>query len=157
MARPEKIGRIDRRAAAAVVPHIIRFFRRLGGLMARRRDPLTPSQKAALFVLEETGASPMGSLGRALGLSAAGASRIVDRLEAMNLARRRPGPNRRTVLVVPTPAGRRSARAMRRLMEGLLGRALGRLPPGTAATVIEFYRALERAAEEVAAAGPRSR
>jgi len=58
----------------------------------------------------------VGEVGRRLGVSAAAASKAVDRLEALGLIARRPCPgDRRVTWVRPTPAGRRLVADFERL------------------------------------------
>ncbi len=58
----------------------------------------------------------VGDVGRRLGVSAAAASKAVDRLEALGLVARRPCPgDRRVTRVRPTPAGRRLVADFERL------------------------------------------
>lgn len=139
--------------AQDVLHHVLRFMRRVSGVIARDRRgaDFSPSQKFALFLLEEQGAVSMGSLARGLGLSTAAATRIVDRLEEARLARRRQGPNRRTVLVGITPAGRRSAARFHSFVEAMISRTLSRLPASAVPTIVAYYRGLEEAAAEVGA------
>src|SRR5918999_299240 len=55
--------------------------------------------------------SPIDSLRGPLGLTHSAAVRVVDRLVEAGLARRREGPDRRSVAVELTPEGRAAARA----------------------------------------------
>jgi DNA-binding MarR family transcriptional regulator len=54
--------------------------------------------------------TPQDGLARVLGLTQSGATRLVDRLAREGLAERTPGPDGRTLAVVPTAAGRALAR-----------------------------------------------
>lgn len=71
------------------------------------------SDTAALVVLTTTlsGAS-QNTLGAVLGLSQSGATRLVDRLVVDDLVERRPGPDARTIALVPTPTGTALARSV---------------------------------------------
>lgn len=67
---------------------------------------------AALLLMTTTlEGSTQDALARALGLTQSGATRLVDRLVAEGLIRRDPGPNRRTVALTTTAAGRATAAA----------------------------------------------
>jgi DNA-binding MarR family transcriptional regulator len=69
------------------------------------------SAPAALSALHEyLGGEPIDSLSRALGVTHSAAVRLVDRLADTGLVERRPGPDGRSVAVVPTDAGRDAAR-----------------------------------------------
>lgn len=145
-----------RAIARAVVRHIAGFLRGAHRVLGRddSGEAFSPSQKAALLLLEERGPLPMGHVARALGLTTPAASRIVDRLERSGLARRRPGPNRRTVLVAATRKGRSTAVRFRRRVEALVSRALARLPRDVRPQIVAYYQALEEAVAEVAGARP---
>jgi DNA-binding MarR family transcriptional regulator len=70
-----------------------------------------PSTDTAALLLMTTTleGSTQDALARALGLTQSGATRLVDRLVSQGLIRRDPGPNRRTVALSTTRAGRVAA------------------------------------------------
>ena len=72
---------------------------------------------------------PIDSLRDPLGLTHSAAVRVVDRLVAGDLARRRPGRDGRSVAVELTAAGRRAASAALSAREGFLEDALTALSP----------------------------
>ena len=84
----------------------------IGGLTSDGLDATTATALVALLDF-----SPAGSVERlrqGVGLTHSGAVRLVNRLDAMGLAQRRSGDDRRSVTVVLTPAGRRVAHRLRR-------------------------------------------
>lgn len=91
-------------------------------------DGLDATTATALVALLDF--SPAGSVERlrqGVGLTHSGAVRLVDRLDAMGLAERRRGDDRRSVTVVLTPAGRRAAHRLRRRRQAAVRHSLGGL------------------------------
>jgi len=85
---------------------------------------LTPvgATQAETHVLARLARGPASirDLHRSLGHKQSTLTAILDRLEAKGLVRRAPSPlDRRSVLVLPTPAGRRAAARARRAVEAL--------------------------------------
>jgi DNA-binding MarR family transcriptional regulator len=73
------------------------------------RRGLTPNDSRALHALDEGEGQPMRSLAEAWECDPSNATWIVDRLEALGLAERRPAPaDRRVKLVSLTPQGVRT-------------------------------------------------
>jgi MarR family transcriptional repressor of emrRAB len=72
---------------------------------------------------------PIDSLRGPLGLTHSATVRVVDRLVAAGLARRREGPDRRSVAVVLTPAGHAAAERAVRARGAALEAALAGLDP----------------------------
>ena len=100
------------------------------------------SAPAALVALSTYLADrPLDELARAFGITASAVVRLIDRLEAAGLARRRPGPDGRRVSVVLTAKGERRARAILDLRERKLADVLGVL---TAAEQKELTRLHEK-------------
>jgi DNA-binding MarR family transcriptional regulator len=64
----------------------------------------------ALVHLDAHPGGSVGSLAEVLAVSQPAAVKLVERLVADGFVERRPGPDRRTGSLVPTPAGRRAAR-----------------------------------------------
>lgn len=86
---------------------------------------LSDAAPAALVsLLQHDDGLSIDELRRIVGLTSSGGVRLVDRLEAAELAERSPGPNRRTVTVTLTARGRRIAHevlaARHEVLEGLL-------------------------------------
>jgi DNA-binding MarR family transcriptional regulator len=95
---------------------------------ALSHDGLDATTATALVALLDF--SPSGSVQRlrqVVGLTHSGAVRLVDRLDAMGLAERRRGDDRRSVAVVLTPAGRRVAHRLRRRRRAAVRGSLGGL------------------------------
>jgi DNA-binding MarR family transcriptional regulator len=102
----------------ALDARLSRSWRELGGLLVSRRllasisdspdVPLTPTRLRALDVLAESGGLRIGDLAAAMAIEETTATRLVDRLETMGVAKRRRGADDRRVTVVAlTPKGTR--------------------------------------------------
>src|SRR5215208_1280087 len=117
---------------------MIRLLRR-----AAREDPavgIGPAQLSALSVLVFGGATTPGGLADAEHVRPPTMTRIVAALEEAGLVRKETSPDdRRSVLISPTPAGRRLMQAARRRRIKALSRRLDGLSQRDLAT-------LERAA-----------
>jgi DNA-binding MarR family transcriptional regulator len=87
---------------------------------------LGPSDTAALVVLSRV-PQRIEAVSRQLGLSHSATVRLVDRLDAAGLARRRPGRDARSVSVALTARGVRSARRLLAEREHILSVALADL------------------------------
>jgi MarR family transcriptional regulator, negative regulator of the multidrug operon emrRAB len=74
-----------------------------------------------------------------LGLTHSATVRVVDRLVSEGLARRREGPDRRSVAVVLTPAGRDAAAAAGRARAETLEEALAGLDPAERAELTRLH------------------
>jgi DNA-binding MarR family transcriptional regulator len=88
-----------------------------------------PSSAAiALSALQDFLDTPtVDRLADVLGLTSSGTVRLVDRLEAAGLVRRRAGPDGRSTLVALTPAGRRTGQQVAAARGGFLHDALAAL------------------------------
>jgi len=76
---------------------------------------LTPNDSRALMTLDRDGGQTMGSLARQWECDPANATWVVDRLERLGYAARKPSPtDRRAKLVVLTPDGRKVKAAIMR-------------------------------------------
>jgi DNA-binding MarR family transcriptional regulator len=95
----------------------------------RLTDGIPPAQLQALAVLA-AGDMRMRELARRLGLAASTVTRLVDRLEAAGLAERRSErPDRRSVFVGLSAAGRDALAAIRQRLRTLLGDLIASLSP----------------------------
>lgn len=104
-------------------------------------------QAHAIAVLGEHGALSQQDLAAKLGLQKSTVSRLVDQLEAADLAVRNPNPSDgRSVLVALTPNGRRRARRLAEARRDLFARLLDQLDEGARRSVIEGLIHLEEAA-----------
>lgn len=75
--------------------------------VGRQFGPLTRSQRRILRLLARADGLKVGDLAERLGLTTAGATRMVDKLETLGYAYRfrTPHEDQRRVYVAPTPAG----------------------------------------------------
>jgi MarR family transcriptional regulator, organic hydroperoxide resistance regulator len=81
----------------------------------------TDLEMHVLWHLRKSG-RPVAELQQAFGIHPSTLTGVLDRLEKRGLARRQLNPqDRRSFLVVLTPAGRRSAEAVRRVIDGFEG------------------------------------
>jgi DNA-binding MarR family transcriptional regulator len=89
-----------------------------------------PTGAAALSALDQFLREPtIDLLRQVLGLTPSGTVRLVDRLAEAGLVRRAEGPDRRSVAVTLTPAGRRAAHRVAESRRDVLRDALGALTP----------------------------
>jgi MarR family transcriptional regulator, organic hydroperoxide resistance regulator len=108
------LERVHARLAAAVDLHM----RRGCGLALMLFEPMA--------VIAETGSCRVHDLAIGLGLSAGGASKLVDRLEAAGYCRRLPNPgDRRSSLLRLTAAGQQACEDAARVLDEELERLLG--------------------------------
>jgi DNA-binding MarR family transcriptional regulator len=116
-----------------------RCWRELGRTLTSRRlvaslQPsqarLTPTKLHALDVLAEQGGCRIGDLARRLGLDDTTATRLVDRLEAADLAARKAEEgDRRATVVVLTAAGEKLVRQTQERRRTFFRDVLGALEP----------------------------
>lgn len=103
---------------------------------------MTVAQSATLEALEPGGLR-LGELGRRLGIAPSTLSRNLDRLVERGLVERGPDPgDRRALRAELTPAGRDAAAAVRRQDVEFARGILGRLPAGSAGSVVDALEAL---------------
>lgn len=94
------------------------------------------SRAAALITLLERGSLTIEWLRRIVGLSHSAAVRLVDRLADDGLVHRRPGPDRRSLSILLTARGRRTAERLRREREATLMSLLDPLEPEERRTLL---------------------
>jgi DNA-binding MarR family transcriptional regulator len=100
---------------------------------------LTATQVGALTALDG-GDLRMGDLAARLGLAESSVTRLVDRLEALGLARRRPSrPDRRSVVAGLTADGRRAVRHVRAERAELLRGILDALEEGEREELVRLF------------------
>ncbi len=100
---------------------------------------MSDAAPAALVCLLPVAAGrSIDELRRVVGLTPSGGVRLVDRMAAAGLVVRRPGADRRTVMVVLTAAGRRVARAVLAAREAALERLLEPLTAADRAVLEEL-------------------
>ncbi len=108
---------------------LVHSRRAAGGLYGWLTGGITPVQLQALAVLAG-GDMRMRELARRLGLATSTVTRLVDRLEAAGLAeRRRERPDRRSVLVGLSGAGRDALHAVRGRLRALVHELVSGLAP----------------------------
>ncbi len=122
--------------------------RRQAAIQAARRLGLDQAELAAMIALTEEGDMTLGRLGERVGLTSGAVTRLADRLEASNLAVRRPRQgDRRVVILRATPRARAQARATIEDWAGDVRRAHGRLGPRQRPAVARFLCELAELAE----------
>jgi DNA-binding MarR family transcriptional regulator len=123
----------------------------LGALSLALVDRMTDAIEAATDQSESASAAlsalhffierpTVDTLRQVLGLTSSGAVRMVDRLVALGLVRRRPGDDGRTTFVVLTAAGRRAAEQVTRARTEQLTSALSPLSDTERATLEPLLR-----------------
>jgi DNA-binding MarR family transcriptional regulator len=112
---------------------------------------LTRTQLSVLGVTARTGPIGVGELADVEGLNPTMLSRVVGKLEAMDLLRRSPDPaDARVVRVEVTASGRELHERLRRERAALFGARIADLPPEHATTLLAALPALEALADELA-------
>jgi DNA-binding MarR family transcriptional regulator len=129
--------------------HLLRALR-----ATDRAAGLTPARLSALSVLVFGGPCPLGRLARIEGVAGPTMTRIVDGLQDLGLAERRPHPDGgRLVLVAATAEGERVMRTAQRARIDTIVAALRALPPGDRAAIRAASAALLRLATAVRETG----
>jgi DNA-binding MarR family transcriptional regulator len=101
-----------------------------------KHSGLTPARLSALSVLVFNGPTPLGRLARIEGVTSPTMTRIVDGLEALDLARRSEHPDSgRIILVAATPDGRELMHAAAERRLDTIVRALAQLSEAEQQTV----------------------
>lgn len=126
---------------AGVVAHALdAWYTALG----RQFGPLSRPQRRMLHTMATSGGDGlrMSDLAQRLGLTAAGATRMVDLLEGLGYARRfrAPGEDQRQVYVAATAAGAAALAEADRAFEERVGRSLAPLTPEERARLGELLR-----------------
>ena len=112
-----------------------------------------PAQLRALLAIAAVAPVSLTALARRLRASTSAVSRLCDRLQQGGLIIRRPGkPDRRGVLVSPTPAGANLAAWVRKQRQASLATILAGMTPDARRALIDGLRELSPAASPV---GPR--
>lgn len=112
--------------------------------LGRQFGPLSRPQRRMLHTMATSGGDGlrMSDLAQRLGLTAAGATRMVDLLEGLGYARRfrAPGEDQRQVYVAATAAGAAALAEADRAFEERVGRSLAPLTPEERARLGELLR-----------------
>jgi DNA-binding MarR family transcriptional regulator len=121
-------------------------------LRAACPDPLSIPQFHLLRLLSLNGRHQVGEAAEFLGVSPPAATKNIDKLEALGLLVRRPAPaDRRAMLLVVSPKGRRLVRKYDELKSARLADLLRRFQPDEIARIA---RILERLSVSLFSKGP---
>jgi DNA-binding MarR family transcriptional regulator len=113
-------------------------------------EGLTPTQYSVLALVRVRGPLGLAELTELEGLNPTMVSRIIKVLDERELIRRMPDPNdMRAARLVATPTGERVHDRVRAQRTQVLSECLGRLPAGTANTLLAAVPAMEALAEAV--------
>jgi DNA-binding MarR family transcriptional regulator len=136
-----------------VFNEVIRFEIEIwNGVDARLRSefnlPLTHFEP--MSVIDRHGSCRVYEIASELGITTGGASKLIDRIEADGLCRRRPNPeDRRSSLLELTPAGRKVLRAATKAFDDELERRLGGLTPRAVEQLLSTLTRLRAAGRRV--------
>jgi DNA-binding MarR family transcriptional regulator len=113
-------------------------------------EGLTPTQYSVLALVRVRGPLGVAELTELEGLNPTMVSRIIKVLDERELIRRMPDPNdMRAARLVATPTGEQVHDRVRAQRTQVLSECLGRLPAGTANTLLAAVPAMEALAEAV--------
>jgi DNA-binding MarR family transcriptional regulator len=136
---------------AARLQHELVGFVRAFGLLSQERtpcgQPMAPSDAHALTEIADGGRTQRELVDR-LHLDRSSVSRLVDRLAARGWVERATGPDRRTVRLLPTPAGRRVAADVANARAKRFAALLEAVPADRRYEVLDAIRLLTVAARE---------
>jgi MarR family transcriptional regulator, 2-MHQ and catechol-resistance regulon repressor len=132
---------------AAGIERLFLLLARLRGRLGEPEPlPLTMTQKLALATVVDFGPVRIRALGERMETTEATASRTVDGLVRVGLARRRPDPDdRRGVRIEATAAGRRLVEQRRAHMVGLLEELLAGMDVDEQARLVALLGSLNDA------------
>jgi DNA-binding MarR family transcriptional regulator len=137
--------------AARLQQEVIGFIRAFGLLSSDRTpcgQPLAPSDAHALTEIVSDGGLTQRELVDRLHLDRSSVSRLVDRLVARGWVERANGPDRRTVQLLPTLAGRRIAADVAGARAKRFAALLEAVPAGRRDEVLDAIRLLTVAARK---------
>ena len=118
-------------------------------------EGLTPSQASALGLITWRGPLNLAELADLEGLNPTMVSRIVGRLDELQLIRRKQNPqDLRAALVEITPSGRSVNERIRAERGIVVSTCLDRLSPAERTAIVGALPALEALAEQLKAAAP---
>ena len=139
------------RAASDLNSAAIHLLRGLS--VVDRQSGLTAARLSALSVLVFGGPTTLGRLARLEDVAAPTMTRIVDGLEALDLARREAHPeSARSILVVATPRGRDVMERARQRRLDVIAEVLRTMRPADRAAILGASDAFLRLADRVPAA-----
>ena len=119
-------------------------------ILAMKDSGLSPSQLHTLMRLHHQGSCPVSGISDDLGVTAAAASQIVERLSGMGLLERSEDPSdRRVRQVTLTPKGRGLVARGVEARIGWVRELARRLPAEELASIVEMLGRLTEAADEL--------
>lgn len=129
-------------------------LRRVIGRLARMfnatsaSEGLTPTQASVLGLVSHRGPIGLAELTELEGLNPTMVSRVVSKLDAENLVRRRPDPaDQRAIQLEATEEGRLTHQRIIAARTETVAKIVDELPPATGAALVEALPALEALAE----------
>jgi DNA-binding MarR family transcriptional regulator len=140
-----------------VFNEVIRFEIEIwNGVDARLRSefnlPLTHFEP--MSVIDRHGECRVYEIASELGITTGGASKLIDRIEADGLCRRRPNPeDRRSSLLELTPAGRKLLQTASEVFDDELERRLGGLTPRAVEQLLSTLTRLRAAGRRAGVTG----
>lgn len=147
--------RVDAQAVARLRGVIARLSRRMNP--SATHEGLTPSQASALGLIDWRGELSLTELAEIEGLNPTMVSRIVGRLDELQLIRRKQNPqDLRAALVEITPAGTAAIQRVREERGHVVSDCLDRLTVEHRSAIIAALPALESLADELRSAGGRA-
>jgi DNA-binding MarR family transcriptional regulator len=147
--RPADLRETARLLNSAAI-HLLRNLRAVD-----KESGLSPARLSALSVLVFGGPIPLGRLARIEGVTSPTMTRIVDGLEGLGLAERRPHPDSaRLVVVAATDRGRQLMEAAAERRSSAIAAALGALPDDDRTVVCTAAPALRDLAAHLATRHP---
>ena len=118
-------------------------------------EGLTPTQYSVLGLVRGRGPLGLAELTELEGLNPTMLSRVVRALDEKGLISRLPDPSDlRAARVEVTPEGERAHNRVKQQRARVLSECLGRLPPQTAAALLEAVPAMEALAETLRSSPP---
>lgn len=145
---------VDVDAVARLRGVIARLSRQLNA--SATHEGLTPSQASALGLIAWRGPLSLAELAELEGLNPTMVSRIVGRLDELELIQRKQNPHDlRAALVEITPSGQTINERIRAERGNVVSGCLDRLPPAQRTAIVTALPGLESLAEELRTAGPR--
>src|SRR5215469_18414750 len=131
----------------ALVLDIHRATHQIGLYIQRRAAGLGQAEAHILCHLHEAGDSPLADVHRAFAHKRSTLTGVLDRMEEAGLIRREPGSeDRRSYIIRLTPAGKKKASRVHKLLESLEAEALPAAGRGGLASFHTMIAALESAA-----------
>ena len=114
---------------AETIAAIARGLERWYGLLGRQFGPLSRPQRRVLLAIASGSEVRVGDVAERVGMTMAGATRMIDTLESLGYARRfrQPTADQRQVYVAVTPEGTRALEQANRVFRERVQETLGTL------------------------------